>query len=296
MVVFALSIIGMIHSTWGNWFVRNEVEAADVDGLSIWYLGCNAFALRTPEVTVYLDPYFGDGDPPFVFRMVPVPMDPADATMCDAILVTHEHLDHMHAPSYRPFVEELGADVYAPSASYTDPDHETDYEIPDEQAHVIEEGDTVEIGDLTVHVRGGNDPDAIEEVTYVIEHESGTFFNSGDSRPTEVLHEIGAEFDIDVGTLTFGTVGRIYQVDDDEVRVERWYSDENDVVEMANALELDRLIPCHFDMWKGVRGDPKSLFSHSASFEYPRSIDIVEIGDRVDVSQPGVVPMQALQQ
>ena len=280
----------MIHSTWDDWFVSNEIEGSDVEGFSIWYLGCNAFVLRTPETTIYLDPYFGNGEPPFVFRMIPVPMDPKDATMCDAILVTHEHIDHMHAPSYRPLVENLGAHVYAPETSYTNPDHPTDYEIPDDQAHVISEGDTFEVADLTIHVCGGNDPDAIEEVSYVIEHEEGTFFNSGDSRPTDIFYDVGDEFDIDVGTLTFGTQGRIYDTDEGEVSVERWYSDENQVIEMANALQLDRLVPCHYDMWKGVRGDPKGLVAHAASFPYPRSIDIVEVGDRIDVGQPGIVP------
>lgn len=285
----------MIESTWEDWFVSDEIEGTDPDGLSIWYLGCNGFALRTAEATVYIDPYFGNGDPPWTIRMIPVPMDPADATMCDAVLVTHEHLDHMHEPSYRPFVENCGATVCAPGASYESPDYEPEHELSDDQKEVVEEGDTLHIGDLTIHVRGGNDPDAIEEVSYVIEHESGTYFNSGDSRPTEELYDIGEEFDIDVGSLTFGTVGRIHHHDEGETRVERWYSDENDVIEMANALQLDRLLPCHYDMWKGVRGDPTSLHRHAASFEYPKSIEPVQVGDRVDAGSPGIAPLGTIQ-
>jgi L-ascorbate 6-phosphate lactonase len=284
----------MVDSNWGEWFLRDEIEAADPDGLSLWYLGCNGFVVRSPGATVYIDPYFGNGNPPRTVRMLPVPLDPADARRCDAVLVTHEHIDHMHAPSYRPLVDNLGADVYATRASFEDPDYATDYEVPDDRRHVVDAGHRLEVGDLTVHVRGGNDPDATGEVSYVIEHDSGTYFNSGDSRPAPVFDAIGDEFDIDVGSVTFGTAGRIHDPEEGRTGVENWYSDEDQVVEVANALELDRLLPVHWDMWKGVSGDPKSLIEHARSFEYPRSIDVIEIGDRVDVDRPGVVPLGAL--
>jgi L-ascorbate 6-phosphate lactonase len=283
-----------VTSTWGDWFVAEEIEAAEPSGLSIWYLGCNGFVVRSPEATVYVDPYFGNGDPPRLVRMIPVPMDPADATLCDAVFVTHEHVDHMHEPSYRPLAEDLGADVYAPEAAYTDPDYEPEAPIPDGQAHVVDEGETIEVGDLTVHVRGGNDPDAIEEVSYVFEHEAGTYFNGGDSRPAPLWEDVGAEFDVDLGSLTFGTRGRIHDPETGETSVTQWYNTENDVVEIANALELDRLVPCHWDMWKGVGADPKALHEHASSFEYPESVEPVRIGDRVDVGRPGIRPLRAL--
>ncbi len=283
-----------IHSTWGDWFVREEIEAAEPDGLSLWYLGCNGFVLRTPETTLYVDPYFGPGDPPFVFRMIPIPMDPADATTCDAVLVTHEHIDHMHHPSFAPLVDECGADVYASHVSFDDPDYQSDYDVPGDHATVVEPGDQYEFDDLTVHVREANDPDAAGDVAYVFEHDAGTYVNTGDSRPADAFDEIGQEFDVDLASVTFGTVGRIYDPETGTSRPTRWYNDENQVVEIANALQADRLLPCHYDMWKAVGADPKLLHEHAASFRYPRTIDVVEIGDRVRIDEPGIVPMRAL--
>jgi L-ascorbate 6-phosphate lactonase len=36
-------------------------------------------------------------------------------------------------------------------------------------------------------------------------------------------------------------------------------------------------------MWKGMTADPTGLHHHAASFAYPEHLEIVEIGDRVDL-------------
>jgi L-ascorbate 6-phosphate lactonase len=292
----------MVHATWGESFLKNEIEATDPDGLSIWYLGCNGFVIRTLETTLYLDPFFGDGDPPSFYRMIPVPLDPSHVEHCDGVLVTHEHLDHFHPNSYGPILDTTGADLCAPSSCFDNPQKDwDDFQAPPEQRRIVEPGDTLEFNDLTVHVRPGDDPDSVGEVTYVVEHESGIFFNAGDSRYTDAFEEIGEEFDIDLGSLVFGTHARIFWhegwVGDDErpeTRSTKMYMTENDVIKSANALGIDRLVPCHFDMWKGSCGDPKVLHQHVASYPFPHVLEVAEIGDRLDVSEPGVKPLRML--
>jgi hypothetical protein len=73
---------------------------------------------------------------------------------------------------------------------------------------------------------------------------------------------------------------------------ERYEGDE--VIEAANALRLDRLAPSHYGMWKGVGADLAALRSHAASFEYPRAVEPVEVGDRLAVDSPGVRPLRSL--
>lgn len=276
-------------STWDDWFVREEVEGTDPkDGVIVWYLGCNGFILRSRTTTLYIDPYFGTGDPPNLIRMIPVPMDPTDATDCDAVLVTHEHIDHMHPPSYEPMITNLDADLYAPSAAYESPDYDGELESPTDHRHEVSEDEPFTVGDFTIHVRGANDPDAIEPVSYVIEHDAGTFFHGGDSRPAAAFETIGAEFDIDVGALAFGSVGTIYEPSVDHGERTRWYMDENQIIETANQLELTRLVPSHHDMWQGVGADPKVLHEHATSFDYPAVVEPPHIGCSFRLEEPGI--------
>jgi L-ascorbate 6-phosphate lactonase len=278
----------MPTATWDEWFVTDEIEGAEPDSVAIWYLGCNGFVLRSAETTIYIDPYFGTGVPKYVTRMIPVPIDPETVTECDAVLASHEHLDHMHPPSFEPLLGD-GVSVYGAEACFENPEY--DGPLPAaENRRVVSPGDAFSVGDFDVHVRGANDTDAEGDVSYVVEHEAGTLLHAGDSGPAEEFHEIGEAFDIDVGALAMGTTGNIYWPAEDEARPTTWYMNENEVVEVANALQLDRLLPTHYDMWKGVGADPTVLHNHAASFRYPRSIECVEVGDRVDVDSPGIVP------
>ncbi|MFB6177221.1 MAG: MBL fold metallo-hydrolase, partial [Halobaculum sp.] len=87
---------------------------ADPEGLALWYLGCNGFAVKASDgTTLWIDPYLGTGDPPRTVRMVPVPFHPRDVSDTDAVLATHEHTDHVHGPSQAPILAETGATFHA---------------------------------------------------------------------------------------------------------------------------------------------------------------------------------------
>ncbi|KTG30758.1 MBL fold metallo-hydrolase [Haloferax profundi] len=277
----------MTRSDWSDWLPR-AVEAADPETVAIWYLGCNGFVLKGSEgTTVFIDPYVGIGSPPRTVRMVPIPFDPDDVTEADAVLATHEHTDHVHGPSQAPILENTGATFVAPddslSVAYDDEAWFDDYDLTEDQFEEVTEGDTVEIGEFTVHVEPAYDPDATHPVSYVFEHESGTFFHGGDTKPSEEFTTLGETYDIDLGVLAFGTVGNIADKETGEPVRTKWYNDENQIIEAASDLDLDRLLPSHWDMWKGMTSDPKVLHHHAKSFTAPRSLELVEIGDRVDL-------------
>ncbi|WP_257300870.1 MBL fold metallo-hydrolase [Haloarchaeobius sp. FL176] len=277
----------MTVSDWGDWLPR-AVEDASPEGIALWYLGCNGFVLKASDgTTLFVDPYVGLGDPPRTVRMIPVPFDPEDVTEADAVFATHEHTDHVHGPSQAPILERTGATFYAPDDSLVIAREEEswadDHAIDDHQFHEVREGNTVEVGGFSVHVEPAHDPDATHPVSYVFEHDGRTVFHGGDTKPTDEFADIGEQYDIDLGILAFGTVGNIPDKETREPKRTRWYNDENQVIEAANDLQFDRLLPSHWDMWKGLTGDPTVLHHHAKSLAFPERLDIVEIGDRVDL-------------
>jgi L-ascorbate 6-phosphate lactonase len=277
----------MTVSDWGDWLPR-AVESASPETVAVWYLGCNGFVIKGREgTTLYIDPYVGLGDPPRTVRMIPVPFDPADVEACDAVLATHEHTDHVHGPSQAPILANTGADFYAVDDSLAVAREEErwteEWDVAADQFVEVEEGDTFEVGEFTVTVEQAYDPDSTHPVSYVIESDAETIFHGGDTKPSDEFGRIGREYDIDLGILAFGATGNIDDKETGEPVRTKWYSTENEIVEAASDLQLDRLLPSHWDMWKGLTSDPKVLHHHTRSFAYPRSLELAEIGDRVDL-------------
>jgi L-ascorbate 6-phosphate lactonase len=273
-----------VHSDWGDWLPR-AIADADPDGLAFWYLGCNGFALKAADgTTVFIDPYLGTGDPPRTVRMIPIPFAPEDVAEADAVLATHEHTDHTHGPSQAPILAGTGATFYGPDAAVDIAGGWLEgYDIDGDDIAEITEGESFDVGSLSIHVEPAHDPDAESPVSYVIEHESGTFFHGGDARPSEAFEGIGNRYDIDLAVAAFGSSGMIPDKETREPKYTEWYADENDVAEVANQLRTDRLVPTHWDVWKGLTADPGAIRDHVRGFEYPRRLDVLEIGDRTDL-------------
>jgi L-ascorbate 6-phosphate lactonase len=276
-----------IHSHWGDWLPQ-EVAAADPACLTVWYLGCNGFLIKGTDGTVLMiDPYLGGGDPPRTVRMIPIPFSPESVASCDAILATHEHTDHTHGPSQAPILERTGATFYAPDASIEvavdDERWSETHAVAPEQLVTVEEGERFSVGAIDVTVEPAHDPDARHPVSFVVSDGQAVFFHGGDARPSEAFSDIGSRYDIDLGALAFGSTGYLDTGDAEGPRYTEWYAGPNDIASAASQLELSRLLPTHWDMWRGLTADPRSIHDHCRSAAHPQLVDVAQIGDRIPV-------------
>jgi L-ascorbate 6-phosphate lactonase len=62
--------------------------------------------------------------------------------------------------------------------------------------------------------------------------------------------------------------------------------DGDQLSEAVGQLELGRFVPVHWDMWRDVGAGPKSLHEDLASYEYPRPLEVVRIGDCLGSAGP----------
>ncbi|PSQ40265.1 MBL fold metallo-hydrolase [Halobacteriales archaeon SW_5_70_135] len=273
----------MVHSDWGDWL---PTAVADSDPtFACWYLGFNGLVCKAEETVLFVDPYLGTGDPPRTVRMVPVPFDPADVETADAVLATHEHTDHVHAPSQAPLLAD-GARYVAPEASLAVVEREEwveRYGFGRERLTRVEPGDHVQVGDFDVAVHAARDPDAEAPVSYVLRAGERTLVHPGDARPGQFADRIGDRYDVDVALVAVGSTGAVPDKETGEPTRTTWYNDPDAAVELASRLGAERLVPTHFDAWKGLTTDPKAVHDHARSFDAPRRVEPVEIGDRVDV-------------
>jgi len=151
----------------------------------VWFNNYAGVTVKTPTKTLIVDP--ADIDPK-VFKVV------------DAVLVTHEHLDHFDEGIIGDLHRRTRCSVVADSTSAM---RLRDAIAPD-KLHEMRMGKEVKIDNISIRAEGFKHP-ATAPVSYLITSEDGIrVYHTGDSLPDPSMKQIGERSPPDIVFCTVG--------------------------------------------------------------------------------------------
>jgi L-ascorbate 6-phosphate lactonase len=229
----------------------------------IWWFGQAMVGLRGPHANILVDPFLS----PHPDRLVPPPFEARQVGGLHAVLVTHDHLDHLDADA----LPELAA--ASPDAAIVVPEPVVDVvtALGIDAARVIgaQPERAIELDGLIVHpvpaCHGIEPNDAYtfghelsgglyRYLGYVVDVEGVRVYHAGDTIPFDGLEERLRELGVDVALLpingrdaereALGMVGNM---------------DAREAAHVADAAGVDVVVPLHYDMFEANLGDPAEL-------------------------------------
>jgi L-ascorbate metabolism protein UlaG (beta-lactamase superfamily) len=152
----------------------------------VWFNRYAGVTIKTPSKTLVIDPV---DVKPKIFQNV------------DAVLITHEHYDHLD-PSLVTEIHKLSNCIVV-----VDPTSARRLRnmIPGEKLTEVQPGSEIKVGNVSVKAEKCNHPPAATPVTYIITSEDGVkIFHTADSLPFPDMSAIGGREKFDVVFCTVG--------------------------------------------------------------------------------------------
>jgi len=158
---------------------KNEV-------LFVWFNRYAGVTIKTPSKTLVVDP---------------VDVKPREFKNVDAILITHEHYDHLD----QALVSEIHKQTLCVVVADPTSARRLRNVIPPDKLSEIEPGSEVILGEVSVKAEKSNHPPAATPVSFVIKSEDGVkVFHTADSLPFPEMAAIGEKEKLDVVFCTVG--------------------------------------------------------------------------------------------
>ena len=200
-------------------------------------LGQSGYILKTKSTEVIIDPYLSDsvnraaGRP----RLLPIPIDPSEI-FCDAVICTHDHLDHLDPDT----VSHINENQFFIT---TAEGKEKLISLGKTNVKALSMGETLKIGDITLTAVFADH--TVEAFGLIVNAENKTLYFSGDTLFNERLFEI-SEYKPDMTFICIN--GRLGNMNVDEA------------LTVAKKIGAKTNIPNHYDMFVSNFEDPR-LFS-----------------------------------
>lgn len=154
--------------------------------LFVWLNRYAGVTIKTPTKTLVIDP---------------VDVKPRDFKNVDAVLITHEHYDHLDQSVVSEIHKLTQCMVVADPTSA----RRLRNVIPPEKLHEVQRGSEVKFGEVSVKAENCNHPPAVTPVSFIITSEDGVkVFHTADSLPFPEMVAIGEREKLDVVFCTVG--------------------------------------------------------------------------------------------
>ena len=163
-----------------------EKTPAKNEVLFAWFNRYAGITIKTPSKTLIIDP---------------VDVKPRNLKNVDAVLVTHEHYDHLDQSLVLEIYKLSNCIVVADPTST----RRLQNTIPQEKLKTAKQGSEILLEKVSVKVEKCNHPPATTPVSYIITSEDGVkIFHTADSLPFSEMAIIGEREKLDVVFCTVG--------------------------------------------------------------------------------------------
>ena len=152
--------------------------------MTITFLGQSGYVLKTENTQVIIDPYLSDsvnraaGRP----RQLPIPIQPQDIR-CDAVVCTHDHLDHLDPDTVSDIHEDQLFVTTAEGKSHLE-------KLGKTNAVALQVGESLMVGQCKLTAVFAHH--TVEAFGLIVEAEGKVLYFSGDTLYHERLFEIAA--------------------------------------------------------------------------------------------------------
>lgn len=164
-------------------FIQKTPEKNSI--LFVWLNNYAGILLKTPTKTFVIDP---------------VDVKAKNLLNIDAILITHEHYDHLDPPLIVEIQKATGCTVIADAASTK----KLKLALPNDKLQEIKPGMEIKIGEVSIKAEKSNHP-AQTPVTYIITSEDNVkVYHTADSLPFPELAKLAQKENFDVVFCTVG--------------------------------------------------------------------------------------------
>lgn len=152
----------------------------------VWFNRYAGVIIKTPSKTLVIDP---------------VDVKPKNLETVDAVLITHEHYDHLDQSTVSEIHKRTRCEVVADSTSA----QRLRNVIAADKLHEVHPGSEVRFGEVSVKAEKSNHPPAATPVSFLITSEDGVkVFHTADSLPFPEMAAIGEREKPDIVFCTVG--------------------------------------------------------------------------------------------